>query len=297
MTSKLDKIVIDEVARQVLFGSLLGDGCLPNDRTSKNVRYQEGHCLEQKDYLFWKRKILAKEFRFGKASYSKERKIVGIRSYVDPRLTIIRTIFYPSGKRIVTNDVLSQVGPLALAVWYCDDGTYHWQTHSCKIYSSFTYREHLLIKRCFKNKWNIESKAYNSRENFYLKLDAKETRKFLEIIQPVFYQYKIPKCMWYKLGHLYKANKPIIDLVLAKKRQSSKKWYQKPEVRQQKRDYYLKNREKILEQRKKHSQKPEVRKRRKIYMREYCKKYQQKNRDRINKYKREWRRKRKEMKK
>lgn len=297
MGKELDKIVIDGAVKQVLLGSLLGDGCLPNDVTSKNVRYSEHHCLKQKNYLSWKRKILAKEFRFGKSSYSEGRKIVGIRSCVDPRLTIIRTIFYPNNKRIVTNEVLRQMGPLALAVWYCDDGTYHWQTHSCKIYSSFPYGEHLLIQRCFKNKWNIESKTYKSRENFHLKLDAKETRKFLEIIQPAFYQYKIPKCMWYKLGHSYKANKPIINLVLAKKRQSSKKRYQKPEVRQQKRDYYLKNREKILEQRKKHSRKPEVRKRRKIYMREYCRKHQQKNRDRINKYKREWRRKRKEMKK
>jgi hypothetical protein len=228
--------------------------------------------------------------------YSKNRQMMGIRSRLDPRLTMIRKFFYFESRKIITKDVLNQLDSLGLAVWYCDDGTYHWQTHSCKIYSSFSYQECLLIQRYFKNKWNIRSKIWTDSRNYsYLKLDAEETRKFLKIIKAVFLQYQIPKCMWYKLGHLYKGNKTKIDLVLERKRQDNRRLYQKLETKQQKRNYYLKNREKILKQRKDYNKKPGIRKKRKIYMREYNKKYREKNRDRINQYKREWRRKRKEI--
>jgi hypothetical protein len=52
MRRELDIININKIARQVLFGSLLGDGCLSDEAKAKNVRYSENHCLRQKNYLF-----------------------------------------------------------------------------------------------------------------------------------------------------------------------------------------------------------------------------------------------------
>lgn len=283
---------LNNKVKQVLFGSLLGDGSISDEI---RARFSEKHCLRQKDYLSWKKEILEKEFVFGEIFYDKNRKIFSIRSCGDIRLTQIRTIFYPNDKKIVIPDILEQLTPLALAVWFCDDGTYRYQNHQSVIYSSgFNHQQHLIIQKYFKEKWGIDCKlCIDSRRNWYTEFNATNTRKFLKLIKPIFEKYYVPKCMWYKLGHLYHGNQGKIELAKEKKREVSDIWYQKPEIRGKKRLYYQKHRNKILRQRKKYYSRPEIREKRKIYMEEYSKEYHRKNRVKINKYKREWRRKRK----
>ena len=74
--------------KQVLFGSLMGDGCLPKESKGVNIRFSEKHSFKQKDYLLWKKNIFEREFIFGKTSYEEDKKIIGIRSHVDKRLTM-----------------------------------------------------------------------------------------------------------------------------------------------------------------------------------------------------------------
>jgi len=289
-----EKNMNDEV-KQILFGSLLGDGCLPKDNVITSARFSERHCLKQKEYLLWKKNLLKKELVFENIYYDKNKKIIGIRSRFSKELMIIRTIFYPNGKKVVSWDILNQLTPLGFAVWYCDDGTYGYQSRFCRIFTySFNHKEHILIQKCFKEKWNINCQVcIDSRKQYYIHLDSINAKRFLKLIKPSFERYNIPKCMWYKLGHFWTGNKERIELAKKKHRKSHNLWYQQPEVREKKRLYYQRNLDKILKQRKKYCQKPEVRERRRKYMREYSKDYQRKNRDKINKYKREWRKRRK----
>ena len=283
--------MIKEV-QQVLFGSLLGDGHVTNEA---NPRFSEKHCLRQKEYLLWKKFILEKEFAFGKMTREKGRNIAGVRSRVSEKLILIRALFYPNKRKILNSNILQQLGPLALATWYCDDGTYNYQHYYCRIFSyNFNYQEHLLAQNYFRKRWKINCEVQiDARNKCYLHFNAENTRKFLGLIKPVFKKHCFPKCMWYKLGHLYEGNKARIELAKKKKRISNNSWYRNPEVRVRKREYYLVHREKILEQRKIYQQKPEVKEGRKKYMKEYSKSYHRRNRDRINEYLRAWRKRRK----
>ncbi|MBL7056556.1 hypothetical protein ISS07_06590 [Candidatus Woesearchaeota archaeon] len=49
---------ISEDAKQVLLGSLLGDGYLRKFRKSRNAHYKEVYSVKQKDYLLWKNDYL-----------------------------------------------------------------------------------------------------------------------------------------------------------------------------------------------------------------------------------------------
>ncbi len=279
--------------KQVLFGSLLGDGSITNENPA---RYCEKHSLKQKDYLVWKKQIVQKDFVFGKIFYDRKRKIISIRTNSDAQLTFLRRLFYlNNGTKAITFQILKQLSPLALAVWYCDDGTYRYMTHRCSISSyNLGYRKHLLIKKYFKKKWLIDCNiCFDSRKKYYLEIDAENTRRFIKLIKTAFVRYRIPRCMWYKLGHLFEGNQDRIKRAKNDKREDSRRCYQKLETRLKKRKYYLKNKSKILKQVREYQAKSGVNKRIKKYMKEYAKEYRRKNRNKINRYKRDWRRKRK----
>nr|YP_009367632.1 putative LAGLIDADG homing endonuclease [Pseudocharacium americanum]YP_009367655.1 putative LAGLIDADG homing endonuclease [Pseudocharacium americanum]YP_009367721.1 putative LAGLIDADG homing endonuclease [Ignatius tetrasporus]YP_009367744.1 putative LAGLIDADG homing endonuclease [Ignatius tetrasporus]ARK14627.1 putative LAGLIDADG homing endonuclease [Pseudocharacium americanum]ARK14630.1 putative LAGLIDADG homing endonuclease [Pseudocharacium americanum]ARK14714.1 putative LAGLIDADG homing len=59
-----------------------------------------------------------------------------------------------SVKTLVNSLILTD--PLALAVWYLDDGTKRSDTESCRIATqSFSKEEHELLQNCFKQNFNI----------------------------------------------------------------------------------------------------------------------------------------------
>ena len=145
--------------------------------------------------------------------------MIKIRTHSDTRLTKIRRLFYPIKKKIISLDILHQLKPLALTIWYCDDGTYNYQHHYCRIFScNFNYQEHLLAQKYFKKRWRINCEVQiDTRDNCYLHFNSENTRRFLGLVKSVFERYHVPKCMWYKLGHLYEGNKLLIEQAKEKK--------------------------------------------------------------------------------
>src|SRR3989344_7224924 len=55
---ELEEFNIDEDVKQVLLGSLLGDGSLQIQKEGKNAFYREIHSSKQKEYLLWKNQFL-----------------------------------------------------------------------------------------------------------------------------------------------------------------------------------------------------------------------------------------------
>lgn len=59
-------------------------------------------------------------------------------------------------KKIPSNSKDILVDPLALAVWYLDDGTKQSDTQSCRIATNcFSKQEHVLQQRCIQGIFNI----------------------------------------------------------------------------------------------------------------------------------------------
>ena len=157
---ELEEFKIDENVKQVLLGSLLGDGYL--SKSSKNASYVESHSPKQKGYLLWKVNILNEFFRV-KTRFTnngpKYYKYILSTNY-SVILTELHNLFYiksvlPNRKwiNIVNPVILGQLTPLGLAVWYCDDGTYCVRDGSCGLSTQgFTYEENLLLKDYFSNK-------------------------------------------------------------------------------------------------------------------------------------------------
>jgi recombination protein RecA len=123
-----DRVMASETHRlseqqwQVVLGSLLGDGSLSPNRHDRNgVRFRLGHGAKQADYLDWKVSLLG---NIDCTRRTDNRGAVFADFTPLPELgELQRTVYMGDGKRTITWDYLKALTPLALAIWYMDDGS------------------------------------------------------------------------------------------------------------------------------------------------------------------------------
>ena len=108
---------------QVILGSLMGDGALsPNLRGRSGTRFRMGHGAKQAAYLDWKVSLL-ENIPHCRTSSAKGAVFADFTPL--PELGELREIVYfGDGKKHLTWDYLKSLTPLALAVWYMDDGCF-----------------------------------------------------------------------------------------------------------------------------------------------------------------------------
>jgi recombination protein RecA len=108
---------------QVVLGSLMGDGNLSSNRRDRNgVRFRLGHGAKQSEYLRWKTALM------GNIRHAVRENAKGA-SFVDftplPELAELqRAVYLGDGKKFFSEEYLKALTPLALAIWYMDDGSF-----------------------------------------------------------------------------------------------------------------------------------------------------------------------------
>ena len=122
-----DRVMVGEPKRlsdqqfQVILGSLMGDGNLsPNRRDRHGVRFRMGHGTRQHAYLDWKVSLL------GNITHSVHVNAKGAK-FADftplPELGELQSaVYFGDGKKVLSEEYLKALTPLALAIWYMDDG-------------------------------------------------------------------------------------------------------------------------------------------------------------------------------
>jgi recombination protein RecA len=122
-----DRVMLAEPRRlseqqwQVVLGSLMGDGNLsPNLRERSGVRFRLGHGAAHAAYLDWKVSLLD---NIGYTRREDSRGAVFADFTPLPELDELRqAVYLGDGKKHLSWDYLKALTPLALAVWYMDDG-------------------------------------------------------------------------------------------------------------------------------------------------------------------------------
>jgi recombination protein RecA len=117
-----EKQLLGDQQIQVILGSLMGDGSLsPNPHGRAGTRFRLGHAARQAGYLDWKVSLLAN---------IPHTRTVNTRGAVFadftplPELAELReTVYFGDGKKHLTWEYLKELTPLALAIWYMDDGS------------------------------------------------------------------------------------------------------------------------------------------------------------------------------
>lgn len=193
--------------KATLIGLIIGDGYL------NCARYKHGqnssllikHSIKQKEYIEWKSNIIHSIFGGNKP------KVVEFNNNGYPGVRIMKSnkyfrvlhrCLYKNGQKIIPLKVLNRLTPLAIAIWWMDDGCLYAKKRNGKIHGWELYlntylsdEENLVIINYFKTKWNINWKLNHDKDKSRLRCSTKEGRKFLDIVRP----YMLPiKCMQYK---------------------------------------------------------------------------------------------------
>lgn len=202
-----NSIVITPEQRAFFVGSLLGDGTMRIGEHAKNANHKIEHGLEQKEYVFWKYKLLKSlVFTEPRISYrydslkEKYPKSWWFRTIRHPLLTEIYDLFYErdgyrNGRKIVPKTIARELTPLGLAVWIMDDGSYSQRKIDISTYS-FTLSEINLLCAVLKKNFEITFKFYKDRDKGYrMYCNQVETKKLIKVISPYFID-----SMKYKLG-------------------------------------------------------------------------------------------------
>jgi recombination protein RecA len=124
-----DRVLITEPHRlseqqlQVILGSLMGDGNLsPNLRGRSGTRFRLGHGAKQAAYLDWKVSLLG-NIGCTRTVNAKGAVFADFRPL--PELAELHdVVYFGAGKKHLTWDYLKALSPLALAIWYMDDGSF-----------------------------------------------------------------------------------------------------------------------------------------------------------------------------
>lgn len=195
------EIEIGNDLKQLLIGSLLGDGCFCSvGGKTKNMCLSIAHSDKQKEYLEYKWEILRKydlvspivEYHINNARYSRE--LVGYRfkSKLHPIFTNVRLKYYDSnGHKRIFKEFVEDIDALGLAIWYMDDGFV--TKNSCILSTcSFTLEEQSLLADILLKKFDLHFTVGKHDNSMYLR--AGDFTKFVELIK----DHIIPS-MQYKL--------------------------------------------------------------------------------------------------
>lgn len=168
---------------QILLGTLLGDAYI-GKLTGKSKTYKIGweHSKQQKEYALWKAENSLDNYSI----YERDRldsrtnnvySSIAIYSRKDDYLAY-RQLFYPYGIKEISNLILNMLTPLAVAVWFMDDGNLYYNGNICHLTLSvngFSEQSKLNIISYFKNKYGINFKLHQEAIRL---TSVKEVQKF-----------------------------------------------------------------------------------------------------------------------
>lgn len=194
---------ITPVQQSVLLGKILGDGSFIRPSPySWGIKW--GHTEKDADYTYWTNNAM------GLLGGSTDTRISGYGSTMIRARTIQSHLIYQrfknyadeNGKKIIPKEVIKDLDPISLAVWYMDDGSLNHhsdQEDRCNFSTNgFSYDEHLLLQAALEH-LGIESKISPTRSYFELRINSQAAERLFLLVAP----YIIP-CMQRKLPERYR---------------------------------------------------------------------------------------------
>jgi len=193
--TQIDKPLSDR-SKEIILGSLLGDGSLKIHKPYVNARYAFRHSITQKEYFYWKTKELAEiasekhtwlQSKDGKDGYGQAK--LRFQSRALPTLTELYQLTHKKGQQgkiRIRRKWLNLLTPLSLTVWWLDDGSLVSDTRQGVFCTDgFSHDEVRLLDRYMKKVWGITTGISQVKDKDQYRLWIRSTdslQKFLQTI-------------------------------------------------------------------------------------------------------------------
>jgi hypothetical protein len=191
----------DNKFKEIIFGSLLGDGKLEMGPRSLNARFGFTQSEDKKDYFIYFCNSLYPLFtvKYRINSYFDKRTV---KTYTNlnfwtktlPMLNDFYNIFYINKIKVVPND-LSLLTPIALAHWIMQDGSRGTSRGLYICTDSFTLNEVKHLVDYLKNNYKLKCSIHKANKKYRIYILAKSVKTVRNIILPYMHD-----SMLYKLG-------------------------------------------------------------------------------------------------
>jgi hypothetical protein len=189
-------LFLSNYQKDIVIGSILGDGCLCGNWSRTNCRLKISHSAKQQDYVLWKYDILKKWFLTEPRIYKKT-KSISIRTISHPELTGFYKIFYGNNTKIIPMNIATLLNPLVVAVWFMDDGNI--RKFKNKIYGyyintqSFSLIDNQKLVKVFWDNFGINCLIIKNKgkHRLYIGRDRNKFRNLIEKLIIPSMQYKI----------------------------------------------------------------------------------------------------------
>lgn len=196
------KTKLNKEQREIIIGKILGDGCLAGVNKKRIIRLQIEHSLSQKEYVDWVYKKLQNliatppKVKIQRIN-GKEYKKYWFNTLSFGFLRFYYQQFYKDGEKIVPKLIYKWLTPLALAVWFMDDGSIKSKECQGKYFNTqgFNDLSIKILQKALKRNFQIQTTLRKQKEGKQIYIPSREINKFKKIIG----EYIIPS-MKYKLG-------------------------------------------------------------------------------------------------
>ena len=203
MGSLRQKIDLSERELSVLIGTILGDAYV--EQYPKDARIGIMHSLKQKEFVDWKYEELKRfvkmkpmQSEYFDHRYGKKYFWWRFQTRRFPEFKNLADIFYDGRKKIIPRNI-SQIltSPLALAVWYMDDGGRRKDCHGMFLNTlSYSKQEQIILQKCLLKNFGINTRIHWITDGLRLYIPVEDAKKFSSLIG----LYIIPS-MIYKLPY------------------------------------------------------------------------------------------------
>lgn len=189
---------LSDQCKEVIRGSLLGDGSLKIHKSYKNARFSFRHSIHQQEYFHWKVNLL-KEISGESCWWEQEKNGLGGRmlryqSIASEELTKIYHATNKSDHLVIKRKWLNQLTPRSLAIWWLDDGSLITNSRRGVLCTDpFTYKEQKILARYLLKVWGVNvaigkiTRIREGKRYEYYRLwirSSEELKRFLLIILP-----------------------------------------------------------------------------------------------------------------
>lgn len=201
-------MVLNQIQKNLLIGTLLGDGSFQTFSDGKTWRYRAVHKLAHESYIFHKYEIL-KDFceTFPKLSIvkdsrtNKEYSRYTFQTTTQEDFRFYGNLFYKKisqnyWTKTIPSNIATFLTPQALAYWYMDDGALKWKGKSNAVRictDSFSTNEINILKKTLENKFSLKISIQKKNNIQRLSVLEESYPKLRDLIFP----YLLPS-MYYK---------------------------------------------------------------------------------------------------
>lgn len=190
---------LSDRTKEIIFGSLLGDGSLKIQKGYAHARFSFRHSITQSDYFNWKVNELKEISGISSVwqqkpdGWSAEKKL-RFQSLALPALTEISALTHKKNQLHIRRKWLNMMSPLSLAVWWFDDGSIISNGRKGVFCTdSFDKKSVKTLAQYLRVVWKIEThvapigRKRDGKQKQYWRLwirSTEELKKFLRIILP-----------------------------------------------------------------------------------------------------------------